>query len=79
MADLFGNNNDSFDLGSSSGGSAADKLKIEEVQKVIMMEQQKAQLNAQVKYYIYENSVLIFFFSNLIFDDQITVVDTRNQ
>lgn len=46
MADLFGNSNDGFDLG--SGGS--DKLKAEEIQKVIMMEQQKAQLNAQVKY-----------------------------
>ncbi|XP_025411005.1 mitochondrial import inner membrane translocase subunit Tim8 [Sipha flava] len=49
MADLFGNNNDNFDLGSSSSGSSADKLKIEEVQKVIMMEQQKAQLNAQIQ------------------------------
>lgn len=48
MADLFGNNNDSFDLGSMAGGS--DKLKAEEIQRVIMMEQQKAQLNAQVKY-----------------------------
>lgn len=48
MADLFGNNNDSFDLGSSSDGS--DKLKAEEIQKIIMMEQQKAQLNAQVNY-----------------------------
>jgi hypothetical protein len=62
MADLFGNNNDNFDLGSSSSGSSADKLKIEEVQKVIMMEQQKAQLNAQVKYCTCRNCVLIFFF-----------------
>lgn len=46
MADLFGNNDDNFDLGSISGGS--DKLKAEEIQRVIMMEQQKAQLNAQV-------------------------------
>lgn len=51
MADLFGNNNDSFDLGSSGG---SDKLKAEEIQKVIMMEQQKAQLNAQVMYWLYD-------------------------
>lgn len=47
MADLFGNSNDNFDLGSGGG---SDKLKAEEIQKVIMVEQQKAQLNAQVKY-----------------------------
>lgn len=58
MADIFGKDNDSFDLGSSSGGSSADKLKIEEVQKVIMMEQQKAQLNAQVKYHIHQDRIL---------------------
>lgn len=46
MSDLFGNNNDNFDL---SGSSNLDKLKAEEIQKVIMVEQQKAQLNAQVK------------------------------
>lgn len=46
MADIFGNDSDSFDLGSSGRGS--DKLKADEIQKVIMMEQQKAQLNAQV-------------------------------
>jgi len=50
MTDLFGNNNDNFDLGASPSGS--DKLKAEEIQKVIMMEQQKAQLNAQVKFYL---------------------------
>lgn len=44
MADLFGNNPEGFDIG--SGGS--DKLKADEIQKVIMVEQQKAQLNAQV-------------------------------
>lgn len=56
MADLFGNNNDSFDLGSSGG---SDKLKAEEIQKVIMMEQQKAQLNAQVMYWPYDATFLI--------------------
>lgn len=61
MADLFGNNNDSFDLGSSSGGSSADKLKVEEVQRVIMMEQQKAQLNAQVNYQNYLNRTFALF------------------
>lgn len=49
MADLFGNNNDNFDL---SGSGNLDKLKAEEIQKVIMVEQQKAQLNAQVKLYL---------------------------
>jgi len=48
MTDFFSSNSDNFDLGSSSGGST-DKLKADEIQKVIMMEQQKAQLNAQVK------------------------------
>lgn len=49
MADLFGNSNssDNFDLGSTGN---SDKIKTEEIQKVIMMEQQKAQLNAQVKH-----------------------------
>jgi len=47
MADFFNNNSENFDLGSSSGGGT-DKLKADEIQKVIMMEQQKAQLNAQV-------------------------------
>lgn len=50
MADLFGKDGDSFDLGSTIGGS--DKLKAEEIQRVIMMEQQKAQLNAQVKHFL---------------------------
>jgi len=50
MADLFGNDSDSFDLGSTVSGS--DKLKAEEIQRVIMMEQQKAQLNAQVKHFL---------------------------
>lgn len=49
MADFFNNNTDNFDLGSSSGTGTTDKLKADEIQKVIMMEQQKAQLNAQVK------------------------------
>lgn len=47
MADVFGSNNDSFDLG---GSGNSDKLNAEEIQRVIMMEQQKAHLNAQVKY-----------------------------
>lgn len=47
MADLFSNTNDSFNLDGSSG---SDKLKADEIQKVIMIEQQKAQLNAQVKH-----------------------------
>lgn len=47
MSDFFSSNSDNFDLGSASGGGS-DKLKAEEIQKVIMMEQQKAQLNAQV-------------------------------
>jgi len=71
MADLFGNNSETFDLGSTVGGS--DKLKAEEIQKVIMIEQQKAQLNAQVKYFsksdVLRTEYLIRFFS----------VDTRNQ
>lgn len=62
MADLFGNNNDNFDLGSAG---SSDKLKAEEIQKVIMMEQQKAQLNAQVMYWLYDainfNQSVIFF------------------
>lgn len=70
MADLFGNNNDSFDLG--SGGS--DKLKAEEIQKVIMMEQQKAQLNAQVKFISF---LYVFFVS--IFNSFSCILDTRNQ
>lgn len=45
MTDLFGNNPGSFDNGS---GGSSDKLKADEIQKVIMVEQQKAQLNAQV-------------------------------
>lgn len=47
MADFFNNSSENFDLGSSSGGGT-DKFKADEIQKVIMMEQQKAQLNAQV-------------------------------
>ncbi|CAI6364997.1 unnamed protein product [Macrosiphum euphorbiae] len=49
MTDFFSNNSDSFDLGSSSGTGTTDKLKADEIQKVIMMEQQKAQLNAQIQ------------------------------
>lgn len=67
MADLFGNmndrDNDSFDLG--SGGS--DKLKAEEIQKVIMMEQQKAQLNAQVKYFLATSILPLFLMFQLCF------------
>ncbi|XP_050441840.1 mitochondrial import inner membrane translocase subunit Tim8 [Adelges cooleyi] len=44
MSDLFGNNDD-FNL--SSG--ASDKAKVEEIQKIILVEQQKAQLNAQIQ------------------------------
>ncbi|XP_050520037.1 mitochondrial import inner membrane translocase subunit Tim8 [Daktulosphaira vitifoliae] len=44
MSDLFGNN-DNFDMPSD----VSDKAKVEEIQKIIMMEQQKAQLNAQIQ------------------------------
>ncbi|CAH1712369.1 mitochondrial import inner membrane translocase subunit Tim8 [Aphis gossypii] len=48
MGDFFNNSSENFDLGSSSGGGT-DKFKADEIQKVIMMEQQKAQLNAQIQ------------------------------
>lgn len=59
MADLFGNS-DNFDLGSSSGSGGSDKLKADEIQRVIMMEQQKAQLNAQVKYFSIKPPLIFF-------------------
>jgi hypothetical protein len=59
MADFFSNSSENFDLGSSSVGGT-DKLKADEIQKVIMMEQQKAQLNAQVKY-LFKRFVLFIY------------------
>lgn len=72
MADLFGNTNDGFNL---EGSGSSDKLKAEEIQKVIMMEQQKAQLNAQVKFFLTHLWYSFFF----LFSYNLTIVlDSRN-